>query len=395
MPSRSTTAPDSGSARLDRAAVAGLGLAGFVLSLDALRQMAAAAHIRPGLTWLFPLILDGFTAYSIRALIVLRNAPLAARAYVWLLLATATGVSIWANVLHAVLLNQAPFTPAPDTHSDTRPDLELGSDTVGVLAACAPLALAAAAHLHTLITRHTKATTTTAPAPDASTRPPQTTRGPLARGYEELQDAARDHEPTSDGTPATEPTGTVLVAQDTAVPNGSPDRDPDVAVPGQPVSATTEIRTADGPDPANPHSTHTKPHTQPLADPYSNPPTTPETEAAARPETEPGTEHGMGQRAESTAAATRPAARRGRPPGADLDTLTAIGRAATLDQGKPVTRDTVEQAIRDQNLPISGARLADIVRRLKTPTPDTTAETHSDNEGVIESGNGSAAPSAA
>ncbi|MGY3336407.1 hypothetical protein ACVW0K_002506 [Streptomyces filamentosus] len=33
---------------------------GFVLSYDALRQMAVAAHISGPLTYLFPLVIDGF-----------------------------------------------------------------------------------------------------------------------------------------------------------------------------------------------------------------------------------------------------------------------------------------------------------------------------------------------
>ncbi|UGQ14852.1 hypothetical protein LO772_15520 [Yinghuangia sp. ASG 101] len=65
-----------------------------------------------------------------------------------------------------------------------------------------------------------------------------------------------------------------------------------------------------------------------------------------------------------------PTPRRGRRPAADLDTLTAIGRAATTGQGKPVTRDTVQTAIRDQGLTIGAARLAEVVRRLKNTTAD-------------------------
>ncbi|MEU7254900.1 DUF2637 domain-containing protein [Streptomyces rimosus] len=129
----------------DRAAITVLGAAGCALSYDALQQMAAAIHVRGLLTYLFPLVIDGFIAYGVRALIILRTAPFRSRLYVWALFGTATTASIWANALHAVRLNQQ----APDA------ELRLGDLTVGVLSTLAPLALAGAVHLHILIARHT------------------------------------------------------------------------------------------------------------------------------------------------------------------------------------------------------------------------------------------------
>ncbi|MEU2525074.1 DUF2637 domain-containing protein [Streptomyces sp. NPDC013087] len=128
----------------DRAAVVALGGAGCALSYDALQQMAVAIHIRGFLTYLFPLVIDGFIAYGIRALLVLRNAPLRARLYVWALFGTATAASIWANALHAVRINQ-------DTVAGT--GLRLGDAVVAVLSTIAPLALAGAVHLYILIAR--------------------------------------------------------------------------------------------------------------------------------------------------------------------------------------------------------------------------------------------------
>ncbi|MEV5862160.1 DUF2637 domain-containing protein [Streptomyces sp. NPDC052071] len=128
----------------DRAAVVALGGAGCALSYDALQQMAVAIHIRGFLTYLFPLVIDGFIAYGIRALLVLRNAPLRARLYVWTLFGTATAASIWANALHAVRINQ-------DTVAST--GLRLGDAVVAVLSTIAPLALAGAVHLYILIAR--------------------------------------------------------------------------------------------------------------------------------------------------------------------------------------------------------------------------------------------------
>ncbi|MGW1539802.1 DUF2637 domain-containing protein [Streptomyces sp. NPDC002309] len=128
----------------DRAVVIALGGAGCALSYDALQQMAVAIHVRGLLTYLFPLVIDGFIAYGIRALLVLRHAPLRARLYVWTLFGTATAASIWANALHAVRLNEE-NTPATG--------LRLGDTVVAVLSTIAPLALAGAVHLYILIAR--------------------------------------------------------------------------------------------------------------------------------------------------------------------------------------------------------------------------------------------------
>lgn len=128
----------------DRMAVIALGGAGCALSYDALQQMAVAIHVRGFLTYLFPLVIDGFIAYGIRALLVLRDAPLRARLYVWALFGTATAASIWANALHAVRLNEEAVAGT---------GLRLGDTVVAVLSTIAPLALAGAVHLYILIAR--------------------------------------------------------------------------------------------------------------------------------------------------------------------------------------------------------------------------------------------------
>jgi hypothetical protein len=145
------TAPVTG---WDRTAVILLGTAGCALSYAALQQMAIAIHVLYPLTYVFPMVIDGFIAYGVRALLVLRAAPFRARLYIWTLFATATAASIWANALHAVRLNQQAPTAG----------LHLGDTTVGILSTLAPLALAGAVHLHILITRH-DAPTTYVPAP--------------------------------------------------------------------------------------------------------------------------------------------------------------------------------------------------------------------------------------
>lgn len=145
MSSRTAIAPTatSGTAAI-RVGIAMLGAIGFALSYDALRQMAVAIHIRGLLTYAFPLVIDGFIAIGVGALLILRTAPLRSRLYVWALVGLATATSIWANALHAVRLNQ-----------QTRHDgLHLDDLTVGALSAIAPLALAGAVHLYLVIRRH-------------------------------------------------------------------------------------------------------------------------------------------------------------------------------------------------------------------------------------------------
>lgn len=167
----------------DRLAIILLGIAGCALSYDALRQMATAVHVRDQLAYLFPVVIDGFIAYGVRALLVLREAPMPARLYAWTLFSTATAASIWANGLHALALNR----PGAAT-------LRLGDGTVTVLSAVAPLALAGATHLHILITRYggtsaarTSVTTTapedqdgTQPAPEQAAGIPYTARAGLS-----------------------------------------------------------------------------------------------------------------------------------------------------------------------------------------------------------------------
>ncbi|MFW6725306.1 DUF2637 domain-containing protein [Streptomyces sp. MAR4 CNY-716] len=133
-----------------RFGIALLGTAGFALSYDALRHMAVASHVREPLAYAFPFVIDGFIAIGIGALLLLRTAPLRSRLYVWALVGIATAVSIAANALHAIRLNE-----------QSRPDakgLRLDNFTVGALSAIAPLALAGAVHLYLLVRRHTSAT---------------------------------------------------------------------------------------------------------------------------------------------------------------------------------------------------------------------------------------------
>ncbi|OLZ67855.1 hypothetical protein AV521_23575 [Streptomyces sp. IMTB 2501] len=144
MPSRTTPTPAPILTAAIRIGVALVGTIGFALSYDALRQMAVAIHVRGILTYAFPLVIDGFIAIGVAALLILRTAPWRSRLYVWALVGIATITSIWANALHAVRLNEQAHTTG----------LHLDDVTVGALSAIAPLALAGAVHLDLVIRRH-------------------------------------------------------------------------------------------------------------------------------------------------------------------------------------------------------------------------------------------------
>ncbi|MGW2539537.1 DUF2637 domain-containing protein [Kitasatospora sp. NPDC001574] len=161
----------------DIAAIGALGAFGFALSYDALQQMAQAIHVRGQLSYLFPVIVDGFIGYGVRALVILREAPWTARAYTWALFSSATGTSVWANAVHAVRLNQG----AVPTDS-----LQLGDTAVGALSTIAPLALAGAVHLGIIVTRHG----TTTPTPEDQLTPPAAVGAAAGTGTNPVVEAA-------------------------------------------------------------------------------------------------------------------------------------------------------------------------------------------------------------
>ena len=131
--------------RWDKAAIGVMGAVGGTLSYDALQQMAVAMHVRPELTYLFPVAIDGFIAYGVRALVVLKEAPLRARAYTWSVFGGATATSVWANWTHAVRLNETAAGQG----------FHLSNPAVGALSTIAPLVLGGATHLYIVMSRHT------------------------------------------------------------------------------------------------------------------------------------------------------------------------------------------------------------------------------------------------
>ncbi|MCC9707135.1 DUF2637 domain-containing protein [Streptomyces sp. MNU76] len=347
----------------DRAAIVALGTAGCALSYDALQQMAVAIHVRGFLTYLFPLVIDGFIAYGVRALVVLRAAPLGARAYVWTLFGTATAASIWANALHAVRLNEQQTTTGR---------LRLGDTTVGVLSTLAPLALAGAVHLYILIAR--RVTEETVPAHPGHL----TSAGHPADRIEVERAAATGHpKATSAGqvTPGHQP------AALTRTPGQDTDREPVTSDKlGQ------DARTAVGQGTSGQLiGGEIGPVTEPVAGP---------TPPGARTPLRSGDQGGHpgaraagdarphGDRPVSATTDTNPVSRPQPPAGGDrvsdpvTDQLLPIARKAVTETGR-TTRAVVAEAIRGQGLPLSNDRLTELMRTLRDdpgqPTEDRGA----------------------
>ncbi|MGF1430398.1 DUF2637 domain-containing protein [Kitasatospora sp. LaBMicrA B282] len=295
----------------DRLAVALLGVLGFVLSYDALRQMAAATHVRGPLTYLFPIIIDGFIAYGVRALLVLRDARWPARAYAWTLFAGATATSVWANALHAIRLNELPTTGS---------GLKLTDTVVGILSTLAPLALGGAVHLYILIARHGH-DTATASALAEQNAPPRTE-----------------------------------TSADPVTADPEPELRPERAKDRSDENALLTLMSAAGLLPAEWRDA--------LPDPEP-------AEADDRPADEPDTP------AEGAAGAgNKPI---GRPPGAPMERLLEVGRAAVAAEGR-LTRAIVEQAVRDAGLPLGSTRLTELMRKLREEQADEQNPPHPETD---------------
>jgi hypothetical protein len=308
----------------DRAVVIALGGAGCALSYDALQQMAVAIHVRGFLTYLFPLVIDGFIAYGIRALLVLRDAALRARLYVWTLFGTATAASIWANALHAVRLND---------ESASTTGLRLGDTVVAVLSTIAPLALAGAVHLYILIAR----------GPDIdSDRQDLGHAGHLGQADRpEGIEVTRTDRP---GQPEPQP-GQVSAGQPVTALTDRPRLSLDKQTP-MPRSLTGDNTPADSSTPVtghrkSPHEAADLPGQSDTEPPVTDRPVT------APPVTDPDTR--------------TPADRRGDP---DTEELLEIARSAVRAEDK-LTRKVVAQAIRGQQIPLSSDTLTALMVQLR------------------------------
>lgn len=131
-------AASSGSSRSSRAVV-GVGVAGnvfiaagaFRLSFAALADLAHRAGLDASEAWVWPLIVDGVIVVATVAVVALHQHGLVATRYPWVLLLTATGVSVASNATHALVTA----------------DASVPSIVAACVAAVPPLVLLATTHL--------------------------------------------------------------------------------------------------------------------------------------------------------------------------------------------------------------------------------------------------------
>nr|WP_194309261.1 DUF2637 domain-containing protein [Flaviflexus huanghaiensis] len=115
-----------------------LALGAFWLSFTTLQDLAALSGIPAGQAWVWPLIVDGVILEATISVVALRNSATAARRFAWLLLASGAGVSVAANITHAVVA------------SDTR----VPAIIAALVASVPPLVLLAMTHLTVELTRN-------------------------------------------------------------------------------------------------------------------------------------------------------------------------------------------------------------------------------------------------
>jgi hypothetical protein len=108
--------------RVSAAGVLVLAAAAFTLSYDALHQLALDSRVRPGLAWLWPVVIDGTIVVALLTLLAAKR--VAARAgYPWTLAGLFSLASVAFNVAHApdrpvarLVFAMAPVTLVLTTH---------------------------------------------------------------------------------------------------------------------------------------------------------------------------------------------------------------------------------------------------------------------------------------
>lgn len=130
-----------------------IGFGAFWLSFTALSDLARLAGVPEDQAWVWAVIVDGLIVISTVAVVALDGNGWRAVAYPWTLLALSAGVSVVANVLHAIV-QAAPEVPAP---------------LAGAIAAVPPLVLISTTHLTVILIRHAART----PVAQSTAAPPE------------------------------------------------------------------------------------------------------------------------------------------------------------------------------------------------------------------------------
>lgn len=115
-----------------------IGVGAFWISFTTLSDLAGRAGVPAAQTWVWAAIVDGVIVTSTVAAVSLDGAGRRATWFAWLLLGVAAGISVVANITHAVVA-------APE-------DIPLAIS--GAIAAVPPLVLLAMTHLTVIVVRH-------------------------------------------------------------------------------------------------------------------------------------------------------------------------------------------------------------------------------------------------
>jgi Protein of unknown function (DUF2637) len=86
--------------RVSAAGVLVLAAAAFTLSYDALHQLALDSRVRPGLAWLWPVVIDGTIVVALLTVLAAKRAATRA-AYPWVLAGLFSAASVAFNIAHA------------------------------------------------------------------------------------------------------------------------------------------------------------------------------------------------------------------------------------------------------------------------------------------------------
>jgi Protein of unknown function (DUF2637) len=86
--------------RISAAGVLVLAAAAFTLSYDALHQLALDSHVRPGLAWLWPVVIDGTIVVALLTVLAAKRAA-ARTGYPWTLAGLFSAASVAFNIAHA------------------------------------------------------------------------------------------------------------------------------------------------------------------------------------------------------------------------------------------------------------------------------------------------------
>jgi hypothetical protein len=135
--------------RVSAVGVLVLAAAAFTLSYDALHQLALDSHVRPGLAWMWPVVIDGTIVVALLTVLAAKRAA-TRTGYPWTLAGLFSAASVAFNIAHApdrpvarlvfamapvalvltthLLMQQASWRPTPDRPAAPGPEQGAGPE---------------------------------------------------------------------------------------------------------------------------------------------------------------------------------------------------------------------------------------------------------------------------